>query len=469
MAFRKYLLVVLVFFTNLTDGFTQQYAYESTGTAQSDGVKNVKSAATSVDRASRIGDTQPQVGKLMPDFELHDVRYFNKKQVTLSDLKGKWVFLDFWFSGCASCIASFPEVNKFQAQYGNDIQYILVGLNDKNNKSIGDLYERFRKKFNLELAAAFDSSLIIKWGIRSMPHIFIIDPNGVLVAITDGRDITAKKIQQLIKDENPVFYDKTKERRFFEDFTVLDTNIIYRSKLYKFVDEIGTYAPIDAYLKTKITNTPTRGFQIGVAPLKTLYFLSVFGIDPIFLKSSDTLYGTISPVPILEIRDSTLFKYEKPIVERAKGYYNYSLIIQPSRGTKEYLMQIMQSDLKNNFGFEARKEKRMLPVWKLISTDPRSGELLRTKGVTDSAAAFDVTQVKYANQPLRNLLLTLRYYNSHQEMPIFDETGITGNIDIDISANMTNIEDVRKALRKYKLDIIRGEKEMLTLVISDPK
>ena len=40
-----------------------------------------------------------------PDFTLNDI---NGKPLSLSDLKGKWVILDFWGSWCPWCIKGFP-------------------------------------------------------------------------------------------------------------------------------------------------------------------------------------------------------------------------------------------------------------------------------------------------------------------------------------------------------------------------
>jgi hypothetical protein len=53
----------------------------------------------------------PEVGKPCPDFTLHNIEYYSKKEASVKDFRGKWLILDFWNKGCGACIASFPKIN----------------------------------------------------------------------------------------------------------------------------------------------------------------------------------------------------------------------------------------------------------------------------------------------------------------------------------------------------------------------
>src|SRR6187399_2066730 len=120
---------------------------------------------------------QPQIGKPMPEFTLNNITHYKVKKASLKDFKGKWLFLDFWYSGCAACIHSFSKVNEIHKQFSNDLSWILIGENDsKYNSNIRELYEKFRLKQGLEMPSAYDSILIPKWGVYSFPHIIIVDP-----------------------------------------------------------------------------------------------------------------------------------------------------------------------------------------------------------------------------------------------------------------------------------------------------
>ena len=55
--------------------------------------------------------TSPCAGSLMQDMSGHPV--------SLSDLRGKWVFINYWASWCHTCIDEIPELNRFYEQNKN--------------------------------------------------------------------------------------------------------------------------------------------------------------------------------------------------------------------------------------------------------------------------------------------------------------------------------------------------------------
>ena len=63
-------------------------------------------------------------GQPAPDFSLAGA----KGQVTLSDYKGKVVYVDFWASWCAPCRLSFPFLNEMLAKYESQ-GLRIVGIN----------------------------------------------------------------------------------------------------------------------------------------------------------------------------------------------------------------------------------------------------------------------------------------------------------------------------------------------------
>lgn len=416
----------------------------------------------------------PEIGKQLPDFELNDVKYFNKRRIDQNDLKGKWSFIDFWFAGCVSCIASFPKINNINNHFRGKINYILVGLNNKYNKDIKELYSEFQQRQNLQLISAFDSVLVEKWKITSMPHILVVDPSGVVRAITNGSDLDIDKVQSLLDGETPKLHDKTRQRKLFDDFSAksLDTNLIYRSQLYKWKDEYGTYAPIDVFVNLDNPTVPIKGYHIGGASLSTLYFIAHLGFEPSSLSFKDTLYGKAYPKILLNIRDSSLFKFNPQPTYFAEGFYNYSLIVQPKKASKAYLMQIMQNDLKNNFGFNVSIERRLVDVWCLVSDGKETEQKITTKGgsvfSSDSTLGAGAMGFTIRNQPIKNLLSRIAFYHSNYGPPFFDDTKITRNIDITVSANMLSLNEIKKSLQKNGLDLVLLKKELLVLLVNDP-
>ena len=77
-------------------------------------------------KLKEILDTMPVPGRQAPDFMLKDL---HGKKVSLSALRGKYVYLDFWNTACAPCLAEFkqmPRLQKDNAAFADSICYLSV-------------------------------------------------------------------------------------------------------------------------------------------------------------------------------------------------------------------------------------------------------------------------------------------------------------------------------------------------------
>ncbi|MGI4872999.1 MAG: TlpA family protein disulfide reductase [Janthinobacterium lividum] len=65
-------------------------------------------------------------GQLAPDLRLMDT---TGKAVALHDLRGKVVYLDFWFSGCRPCLAEAPAAAKLKQQFaGREVVFVYISI-----------------------------------------------------------------------------------------------------------------------------------------------------------------------------------------------------------------------------------------------------------------------------------------------------------------------------------------------------
>ncbi|MBN8837173.1 MAG: redoxin domain-containing protein [Sphingobacteriia bacterium] len=438
----------------------------------------------------------PIVGELCPEFVIRNVSNFSSKEskksqsISISELYGKWTILDFWNKTCVSCIASFPKMNRLYQKLKNRINYIQIGVEDREGE-IQPQFLKYKEKLALIFPYAFDSLLCQRLDIYAGPHILIIDDKGIVKAVTNS--ISESQLDSLLNGNQPKlsksYYRSSiedpegKMRRFSFDLTNpllmynnggIDSEFISRSLLAKFDPDMGFKIPIRSNLDTLWNKGLIRkygSYQITGVSLNALYELAYFGTPGTdSLNSwfwSDDKYEKSIPKPILEIKDKSAFGFD---YLSGKNMFAYSLLVPKNiarniDAVKEYL----QRDLKMTFGYDARLEIRKMPYWRLILLDTTLKDKLTSKG--DSTYFQNIIN----NYSFRAKNLTLRQFIHWFECintsyPVINETGITGGVDISINGCLrtASFNDVRKVLQEIGMDIIQGSKNFQVLVLRDP-
>ena len=67
---------------------------------------------------------------------------------------------------------------------------------------------------------------------------------------------------------------------------------------------------------------------------------------------------------------------------------------------------------------------------------------------------------------MKSLLIILNAEDRFTPLPVIDESGISGNISLDIK-NMKDTAELKKALAKHNLQITEQERRLMMLVIRD--
>jgi thiol-disulfide isomerase/thioredoxin len=128
-----------------------------------------------------------------PDFP-EGAEWFNTdKPISLKDLKGKLVLLDFWTSGCINCIHIIPDLKMLEAKYHNELVVIGVHsakfMNERGNESIRQAI----LKNDLEHPVINDKDFEV-WennNVRAWPTIVLIDPKGKIIGYKSGEGVFA--------------------------------------------------------------------------------------------------------------------------------------------------------------------------------------------------------------------------------------------------------------------------------------
>jgi peroxiredoxin len=136
-----------------------------------------------------------QIGKPAPDFSLPSL---GGKKVSLSEYKGKAVFLNFWATWCPPCKDEMPSMEKiYREQKGRGLEILAVSI-DKGSKEV----EAFKKEYGLTFPILLDPDNLVAalYELAFVPTTYLIDRSGnVVLRETQYRDWTDPESRKLLE------------------------------------------------------------------------------------------------------------------------------------------------------------------------------------------------------------------------------------------------------------------------------
>ncbi len=168
-----------------------------------------ESEAAETDSESQPEEAQDGEDKILPaiDFTLTD--QFGKTH-SLSDYKGKTIFLNFWATWCPPCRAEMPDIQKVYETYSTEGEDALIVLgvaapgygNEKDEEGIKNFLKE--NGYTYPVLMDTDAELFEAYGIYSYPTTFMIDRDGNVFGYASGQlseDTMKSIIEQTMKGE----------------------------------------------------------------------------------------------------------------------------------------------------------------------------------------------------------------------------------------------------------------------------
>lgn len=172
---------------------------------------NQESDTSNEDNTNNNTSQSNEDKKIIPafDFTLKD-QYGNEH--TLSDYKGKVVFLNFWASWCGPCKEEMPEIEELYEEYGkNQGDVIILGAANpssdeypNNNDVSEEEIAAFLEENNLNFPTVYDvtGDVFRDYYITAFPTTFLVDKEGNIYGYAQGqltKDMMKNAIEQAIE------------------------------------------------------------------------------------------------------------------------------------------------------------------------------------------------------------------------------------------------------------------------------
>lgn len=116
------------------------------------------------------------VGDLAPDFQLEDTE---GNKVSLPDLRGKVVLVNFWATWCPPCIEEMPSMERLNEVLAGD-DFVMLAINTEENGP--NIVPAFLEKTPYAFPILYDNKGVVqkRYGVFKFPESFVINKDGTV-------------------------------------------------------------------------------------------------------------------------------------------------------------------------------------------------------------------------------------------------------------------------------------------------
>jgi peroxiredoxin len=117
-------------------------------------------------------------GKKAPDFSCEDI---NGKKYSLSDFKGKYIFIDFWATWCRPCREETPGMKALFGKYKDNKNIVIISLSIDKNKEEWKKVIKDESMNWIQLHTSPDSKILEEYQVDGIPKFVLIDKEGKII------------------------------------------------------------------------------------------------------------------------------------------------------------------------------------------------------------------------------------------------------------------------------------------------
>ena len=149
--------------------------------------------------------TELPKGSPSPVFE--DYENYDGSTTSLSDLNGKYTYIDVWATWCGPCKAEIPSLKAIEQEYHDkNIQFLSLSIDD--DRTHGGSWDKAREDWKAMIAdkelggiqlfapKGWQSDFVTAYKINGIPRFILIDPDGNIVT-PDAPRPSSPKLKEL--------------------------------------------------------------------------------------------------------------------------------------------------------------------------------------------------------------------------------------------------------------------------------
>jgi uncharacterized protein (TIGR03435 family) len=380
---------------------------------------------------------QTILGRPAPNLRFASVLNGSQPNLTLAQLCGRVVLLEFWATYCGPCLTAMPHLQELQRQFGGRLQ--VVAISPDSPARLGRFLEA--RPSNLLFASvvgAASDSLQRLFSYQLIPHSVLLDAAGRVVASTEPTYITAQVIGQVLRGQEislPLKQDLVGQNPIaacFPATAATPPRFLVQPALHGVGGMTRTY-PQDtsAFHNRRLT-------AINIT-LPELYRLA---------------YGGLSSRRTLDLRPARSTGSKSP---------QYCLDIIVPKGQETMLLPTLRQELAARFDLRATLEPRAKQVYLL-----RVADACKLPPATGSAKSSVVgaSQGMYQGDNVR-LADVAEYLENFCDLklPVLDATASTARYNLHFEYQPEKLGDLLRALADLGLALEKAERPVEMLVL----
>jgi thiol-disulfide isomerase/thioredoxin len=133
--------------------------------------------------------------RMAPPFAVTTV---DGQRISMDDLQGKVVLLDFWATWCGPCREALPHIQKVAKKFQGQPLVILSVSLDKDEKAWKAFIAKNEMTWPQYFDGYFEGPIAKKFSVKSIPHTFTIDTDGVVQEEHSGDASLEGKLNKLL-------------------------------------------------------------------------------------------------------------------------------------------------------------------------------------------------------------------------------------------------------------------------------